>query len=260
MLVQFTAKLHIKDEELALRKIFDMASHKIAPDAVNLANLSLLERLDYITGTTISLLDVIDRALPQGDNTETSWQCFKRAKLDTLCTQIQHLESVKVNLNQACLGKLNDELCIGPWRPSRRTIGTIVEGTHLEFAGNLERLCEKPTLLDNYNYALDRIRLTAKQYDTLSECTSHDDRELFASNVVVTINSCLTFLKVARERLESIEFGATGNEIITFLVFLNPLSVHLANTCDVRSINEIKQNIGLTMGWLEHHKINSTRH
>ena len=126
MLVQFTAKLHFKDEKLALRKIFDMASHKIAPDAVNLANLSLLERLDYITGTTISLLDVIDRALPQGDNTETSWQCFKRAKLDTLYTQIQYLESVKVNLNQACLGKLNDELGIGPWRPSRRTIGTIV--------------------------------------------------------------------------------------------------------------------------------------
>jgi hypothetical protein len=60
VLVQFTAKLHIKDEELALRKIFNMASHKISPDAVNLANLSLLERLDYITGTTISLLDVID--------------------------------------------------------------------------------------------------------------------------------------------------------------------------------------------------------
>jgi hypothetical protein len=152
------------------------------------------------------------------------------------------------------------ELCIGPWRPSRRTIGTIVEGTHLESAGNLEWLYEKPTLLDNYNYALDHIRLTAKQYDTLSEGTSHDDRKLFASNMVVTINSCLTFLKVARKRLESIEFGASGNEVITFLVFLNPLSVHLTNTHDVRSINEIKQNIGLTMGWLEHHEITSTRH
>ncbi len=213
-----------------------------------------------MTAITISQLDVTNQALPHGDNTEDNWQCLKRTRLNTLCTHIQYLESVKVNPNQTCLEGFNNELSIGPWRPSRRTIGTIVEGTHPGFTGNLERLYKKPTLLDKYNYALSHIRLTAKQYDTLSQDASHGDREVFESNVVVTIDSCLNFLKAALERLMSIEFGAIGNELITFLVFLNPLSVHLINTHDVHSINEVNRNIGITMGWFEHHDITTTRH
>ena len=61
-------------------------------------------------------------------------------------------------------------------------------------------------------------------------------------------------------RLKSIEFGATDKELATFLVFLNPLSVHLVNTHDVRSINEVNRNIGITLGWFEHHNITSVRH
>ncbi len=259
--LRFAANLHLTDDkELTLRKKFGIASHKAASSDLDFETLSLLERLDYMTAITISQLDVTNQALPHGDNTEDSWQCLKRTRLNTLCTHIQYLESVKVNPNQTCLEGFNNELSIGPWRPSRRTIGTIVEGTHPGFTGNLERLYTKPTLLDKYNYALSHIRLTAKQYDTLSQDASHGDREVFESNVVVTIDSCLNFLKAALERLMSIEFGETGNEFITFLVFLNPLSVHLINTHDVHSINEVNRNIGITMGWFEHHDITTTRH
>jgi hypothetical protein len=115
-------------------------------------------------------------------------------------------------------------------------------------------------LLDKYNYALDYIRLLDKQTETLQQGASGEDGEMFESNVVVTIDSCLSFIKGAIERLESIAFGATDNELITFLVFLNPLSELLAHTHDVCSMNEVNRNIGITMGWFEHHNITSVRH
>ena len=243
-----------------MTNIFGTANHKAITGALDFETLSLLERLDYMTAITISQLDVINQTLPHGDSTEESWQCLKHKRLNTLCTHIQYLESVKVNPSQTCWEKFNDEPIVGPWRPSRRTIGTIVEGTHPEVTGNLERLYKKPTLLDKYNYALSHIRLTAKQYDTLCQGASQGDREVFESNVVITIDSCLTFLKAALVRLKSIEFRATDKELATFLVFLNPLSVHLVNTHDVRSINEVNRNIGITLGWFEHHNITSVRH
>jgi len=213
-----------------------------------------------MTAITISELDVIDQALPYGDNTEKTWQHIKHAKLEAVGSYVQYLKSAKYNINQVGWVKFNDELFVGPWRPSRRTIGTIVEGVHPGFAGNLEQLIQKPTLLDKYNYALDYIRLLDKQTETLHQGASDKDGEMFESNVVVTIDSCLSFLEAAIERLESIAFGATDNELITFLVFLNPLSEHLNSTHDVRSINEINRNIGITMGWFEHHEVTSASH
>ena len=243
-----------------MSKISYMTSRKTAPDDVRLEGYNLLERLDYMTAIAISQLDVIDQALPYGDNTEKTWQHVKCARLEALNSYVQYLESAKVKINQAGWIKFNDELCIGPWRPSRRTIGTIVEGIHPGFAGNLEQLVQKPTLLDKYNYALDYIRLLDKQTETLHQGASGEDGEMFESNVVVTIDSCLSFIKAAIERLESIAFGATDNELITFLVFLNPLSELLVHTHDVRSMNEVNRNIGITMGWFEHHNITSVRH